>query len=191
MRPELKEELEKIEDLQGYYDELVSSHTQTYYAKEDAKEAELKIREGIAMDKQLYKKDGETLDLGQVKATSLNGAISVFYGGEDKLEVAADLKNEYLEDIKKGNINQKQIEGLELKRATVKEASGMAKDAREELKTHIDPDIVDAMDMLAIEEVKLIKENDDAEKGIEPKKKKDTSETYDILKEIKAKLGIV
>ena len=191
MKPGIKEELDRIQNLKGHYDALVASHTEAYYAKETVKDAELKLKEGIAMNKQMYKKDGTTLDTSGVKMASLNGAMSVFYGGEDKLEVAADLKNEYLEDIKKGDINQKEIEGLEMKRASVKESTGAAKDAREELKTHIDSDIVDAIDMLAVEEVKLLKENEDAEKGIDKKEKKDKSEAYDILKEIKAKLGIL
>jgi len=190
MKPEIKEELEKIDNLKEKYDVLVSAHTAVYYAKEDVKEAEEKLRTDIAMSKQLYKKDGTTPDIAQVKMASLNGAMTVFYGGEDKLEAAADLKNEYLEDIKKGNINQQVIESLEMKRASVKEVSSQAKDDKEEMKTIIDSDIVDAIDLLAKEEVKILKENEDAEKGIEPKKKKDQSETYDILKEIKKKLGI-
>lgn len=190
MKPEIKEELDKIDNLKEKYDVLVSSHTAAYYAKETVKDAETKIKEGIAMHKQLYKKDGSTPDVAQVKMASLNGAMSVFYGGEDKLEVAADLKNEYLEDIKKGDINQKEIEGLEMKRASVKETTADAKDAKEEMKTHIDSDIVDAIDLLAKEEVKILKENEEADEGKETKKKKDQSETYDILKEIKKKLGI-
>ena len=121
---------------------------------------------------------------------SLNGAMTVFYGGEDKLEVAADLKNEYLEDIKKGDISQKVIESLEMKRASVKETTSQAKDDKEQMKVEIDCDIVDAIDLLAKEEVKILKQNEDAEKGIETKSPKDQSETYDILKEIKKKLGI-
>lgn len=193
MKPEIKEELDKIKNLKEVYDSLVASHTEVYYAQENVKDSENSLKEKIAMEKQFYKKDGTTLDLAKVKMPSLNGAITVFLGGEDKLEAAADLKNEYLADIKKGVINQKEVESLEMKRNLVKETSSGAKDAREELKTHIDPLIVDAIDMLAKEEVKILKENDDADKGVDkkPKKEKDTSATYEILKEIKTKLGII
>jgi len=191
MKPEIKEELDKIDNLKGNYDELVAAYTEAYYAKENVKDAELKIKEGIAQHKQMYKKDGTTLDLAGVKMNSLNGAMSVFYGGEDKLGAIADLQDEYISDIKNGDISQREIEGLEMKRSTAKESTGAAKDTKEELKTHIAPEIVEAIDMLAKEEVKMLKESEDAEKGIDPKPKKDNSETYDILKEIKAKLGIL
>lgn len=191
MSKDLNAELDKINNLKEMYDSLLASHQEVYYAKEDSKEAETKLRESIAMEKGLYKKDGSTPDIAAVKMNSLNGAIHLWDGGEDKLGAIADLQDEYLQDIKKGTIDKKVIEGLGMKRVSVKEANAGMKDTKEELKVQANPTIIEAIDMLAKEEVRILKENEDAEKGIEIKQKKDTSDTFAILNEIKKKLGLI
>ena len=191
MDQSIKAELDKIDNLKEMYDSLLATHQEVYYAKEDAKEAETDLRESIAMEKGLYKKDGTTLDIASVKMNSLNGAMSVWDGGEDKLGAIADLQDEYLADIKKGVIDKKVVEGLGMKRVSVKEANAGMKDTKEELKTQADPVIIEAIDLLAKEEVRILKENEDAEKGIEIKPKKDNAEAFEVLLEIKKKLGLI
>lgn len=191
MNKDLNAELDKIDNLKEMYDSLLASHQEVYYAKEDSKEAELKLRESIAMEKGLYKKDGSTPDVSAVKMNSLNGAIHLWEGGEDKLGAIADLQDEYLQDIKKGIIDKKVIESLCMKRVSVKEATAGMKDTKEELKVQANPTIIEAIDMLAKEEVRILKENEDAEKGIEIKPKKDNGDTFAILNEIKKKLGLL
>jgi len=191
MDQNIKSELDKIDNLKEMYDSLLATHQEVYYAKEDVKEAETNLRESIAMEKGLYKKDGTTVDIASVKMNALNGAMSIWDGGEDKLGAIADLQDEYLQDIKKGVIDKKVVEGLGMKRVSVKEASAGMKDTKEELKTQADPVIIEAIDLLAKEEIRILKENEDAEKGIEIKPKKDNAEAFEVLIEIKKKLGLI
>jgi len=167
----------KLEAISGgvspYYREIFNAVSSEDEAKKTEKEAELKLRETIALAKSAYKtvKGKQVLDVGSVKMTALNVAITVNGGGVDKLEEANDLKNDYLAMIESGEIPKGQVESLDMLRNSLKEQKAQVKDTKEGMKTKVDSEIAEALFVIAKEELILIKAAE-AEDGESVKRQK-------------------
>lgn len=175
------------EQLKKAYDALKGSKEATMIADMDRKSSEQRLKEEFASAKQYFKKDGTTLDLAKVKMGTLKKAIEVKETGDNKLEQELELQEEYLTDMKNGTIPKGIVDSYVGKLRLVKEQKDNEKDVKENLKTTIDSDIVEALAILAggeIEQEKERLEGDDA------KPKKDKSELLALVKAIKAKMGV-
>jgi hypothetical protein len=178
--------------LSGAYGALVSSKEEVLIIEMDRKEAEQKIKEEIAMKNQYYKKDGTTLDLGKVKLPTFKKAMAIYLdGGPNKLEEELELQEQYIVDMKNDNTVRDRAKSLQNKMIQESESKGAAKDTKEELKAHLDSEVVEALNILADLEIKNKKEAMEADEGKETKKKKDNTEILDLVKKLKQKLGLI
>lgn len=158
----------------------------TMIATMDKKSSEKRLKEEFASAKQYFKKDGVTLDLSKIKMGTLNKAIEVKETGINKLEEELSLQEEYLTDMKNGTITKGFVDTYVNKIKLVKEQKENTKDIKENLKTTIDADIVEALFLVASEDVAVEKERLE---GDEAKPKKNKGELVNLIKAIKAKLG--
>ncbi len=170
-------------ELRKVYEALKSAEESNVIAKMDGKEAENKLKEEFASAKGFYKKDGTTLDLSKVKIAIVKSAIEVKETGINALEEKLSLQDEYLTDIKNGTITKGFVDAYVAKQRLIKETSETAKDVKENMKTTMDSDVVEA--------IHLIVKNDVAEANADDSKpKKDNSEVMSLVQEIKKKLGL-
>lgn len=157
-------------------------------ASMDLKESEQKLKDDIVQENQFYKKDNVTPDYGKIKMPLLKSAIDINMGGEDKLAKNLDMQDQYLSDIKNKKISPAAVDGFARKTAMLAEAKTMVKDTKENMKTVLDAEIVEALFMLAENDIENEKDRLDAEGGESKKQKKDDSGLLALAKAIKAKL---
>lgn len=157
-------------------------------AKMDLKESEQKLKDDIVQNNQFYKKDNVTPDYAKVKMALLKMAIGIIYGEKNKLEENLTILEGYISDIKSKRISPAAVDGFARKTAMVAEAKDTVKDTKENMKTVLDSEIVEALFLLAKSDIDVEKERLDAEDGSGPKQKKDTSGVMTLAKQIKAKL---
>lgn len=188
----MSENLEQVSktDLSKAYEALKSAKEATMIVKMDKKTAEGKLKEEVASAKGFYKKDGTTLDLAKVKMGTLKKAIEVKETGVNKLEEELAIQEEYLADIKNGNITKGFVDSYISKIRLEKETKETEKDVKENLKTTIDSDIVEAIAILVDGDIAQEQERLEDDEGKSKKTKKDNSEIVKLAKEIKKKLGI-
>ena len=178
--------------LSNAYHALLGAKEESLLISMDRKEAENTLKEEIAMKKQYYKKDGKTLDLGKIKIPTFKKAMVVHLeGGPNKVAEELDLLEEYIIDMKNDQTVKNRAKTLQNKMIQEKETKGAEKDTKEELKTHLDSEIVEALNILADLEIKNKKEALEADEGKETKKKKDNSEILALISELKKKLGLI
>jgi len=178
--------------LSGAYESLLNSKEEALLIEMDRKEVEKEVKEEIASKKQLYKKDGTTLDLGKVKLSTFKKAMDIHLnGGPNTVEAELELLEDYIVDMKNDSVVLGRAKTLQNKMIQEKESKDLVKDTKEELKTHLDSEIVEALNILADLEIKHKKEKLEADEGKETKKKKDQSEILDLVKKLKEKLGLM
>jgi len=173
------------------YQTLLTAKEEVLIISSDKKEAEDKIKDEICLLKQYYKKDDKTLDTAKVKIAVFKGSMDMLLnGGPDKLEEKIELQEEYIQLMKSDSNVMARAKTLDRKTSQEKESKGLEKDAKEGLKTFIDSDVVEALDILANLEISHKKDLLDAENGKSKKTKKDNSELLELVKALKAKLGL-
>jgi len=178
--------------LSSAYQGLLGAKEETLIISMDRREAENTLKEEIAMKKQYYKKDGTTLDLGKVKIPTFKKAMVVHLeGGPNKVAEELELLEEYILDMKNDQTLSARAKTLQNKMIQEKETKGAEKDTKEELKTYLDSEIVEALNVLADLEIKKKKEALEEDSGKDTKKKKDQSEILSLISELKKKLGII
>lgn len=177
-------------DLRKVYNALKDAKESTFIVSEDKKKAENKLKEEFASAKGFYKKDGTTLDLAKVKMKIVKSAIEVKETGVNKLEEELALQEEYLSNIQNGVITKGFVDAYISKLRLEKETKEAEKDVKENLKTTVDSDIVEAIALIVKGDLDKEKENLDAEDGKKGKSKKDDSELMEMIKAIKKTLGL-
>jgi len=188
--------LDEVSDkqLSDSYNTLVAAKEEALLAELDRKEYEKTLKEELAMKKQLYKKDGTTLDLAKVKVPTFKKAMEVHLnGGPNKVEEELELLEEYILDMKNDSTVMARAKSFQNKMIQESESKGAAKDSKEEMKTYLDSEIVEAMDIVASFEIQAKKERLEAENGQETKKKKSKNqeEILSLVQQLKQKLGLV
>lgn len=177
-------------DLQKAYDVIKDAKESVLIVTEDKKKAENKLKEEVASAKGFYKKDGTTLDLAKVKMKLVKSAIEVKETGVNKLEEEVALQEEYIADLTNGNITKGFVDSYVSKIRLEKETKETEKDVKENLKTTIDSDIVEAISLIVKGDLEQELDNMNAEDGKKTKSKKDDSELMEMIKEIKKTLGL-
>jgi hypothetical protein len=168
-------------DLRKAYETLKKVHETKFIAGDNLKKSENTLKEEMAKHKNYYKKDGTTLDLAKVKMKLVKSAIEVNATGVDKIQQELDLQKEYQVDLK--NISKGMVESFIGKKTAFDEVSNEIKDVKENLKTTMDTDIVEAIEIVVLSAV--LAETED-----ESKPKKDKSEVEKLALEIKRKLNV-
>jgi hypothetical protein len=131
-------------DLRKAYETLKKVHETKFIAGDNLKKSENTLKEEMAKHKNFYKKDGTTLDLAKVKMKLVKSAIEVNATGADKIQQELDLQKEYQVDLK--NISKGMVESFIGKKTAFDEVSNEIKDVKENLKTTMDTDIVEAIE---------------------------------------------
>ena len=158
-------------------------------ASMDLKEMEQKLKDEIVQENQYYKKDNTTPDYAKVKMPLLKQAIEIVENeGKNKLADQLDLLDIYISDIKSKRISPAAINGYLRKLKMIAEAKENIKDIKENMKSELNSDVVEALMMLAKIDVGIEKERMEAEGGASSKPKKDKSEIVELIQKIKAKL---
>lgn len=158
-------------------------------ASMDLKEMEQKLKDEIIQENQFYKKDNVTPDYAKVKMTLLKQAIEIVENeGKNKLADQLDLLDVYISDIKSKRISPAAIDGYLRKSKMIAEAKEYIKDIKENMKSELNGDVVDALMVLAKIDVGIEKERREAESGSSAKPKKDRSEIAELIQQIKEKL---
>ena len=168
-------------DLRKAYETLKKVHETKFIAGDNLKKSENTLKEEMAKHKNYYKKDGTTLDLAKVKMKLVKSAIEANATGVDKIQQELDLQKEYQVDLK--NISKGMVESFIGKKTAFDEVSNEIKDVKENLKTTMDKDIVEAIEIVVLSAV--LAETED-----EAKPKKDKSEVEKLALEIKRKLNV-
>lgn len=177
-------------ELERVYNAIKDAKESVLIVSEDKKKAENKLKEEFASAKGFYKKDGTTLDLAKVKMKLVKSGIEVKETGVNKLEEELALQEEYIADLTNGNITKGFVDSYISKLRLEKETKETEKDVKENLKTTVDSDIVEAISMIVKGDLDKEKENMDAEDGKKTKSKKDDSELMEMIREIKKTLGL-
>lgn len=178
------------EQLQEAYQRIKSGMMAELTAQMDLKEAEQKLKDDIVQDNQFYKKDNVTPDYSKVKMPLLKKAIAVVeLEAKNTLDEQMNVYDGYLADLRSDRISKAAVNGYVQKTKMVSEAKEGFKDTKENLKSEINGDIVEALVLLAKNEVEGEKERIEAESGKAPKTKKDKSQISELLDQIRSMLG--
>lgn len=178
------------EQLREAYGRIKSGMMAELSASMELKEAEQKLKDDIVQENQFYKKDNVTPDYGKVKMPLLKKAITVVeLEGKDKLDEQMNVYEGYLSDLRSKRIAPAAVDGYVRKTRMVAEAKENFKDTKENLKSEINGDVIEALTLLAKMEVEGEKERLEAENGKAPKAKKDKSQLQGLLDEIRSLLG--
>jgi hypothetical protein len=178
------------DQIQEAYKRIKSGMMAELTAQMDLKEAEQKLKDDIVQENQFYKKDNVTPDYAKVKMALLKKAIAVVeLEAKNTLDEQMNIYDGYLSDLRSDRISKAAVNGYVRKTKMVSEAKEGFKDTKENLKSEINGDIVEALVLLAKNEVEGEKERLEAEGGKPPREKKDKSQLSQLLDEIRSMLG--
>jgi hypothetical protein len=178
------------EALKQGYKSLLDAKEAVLIVEMDKKEAEFKLKEEAAEAKGFLKKDGVTLDLAKIKIALLKNAIEINEGLPNKLQENLDIQEEYIADLKNNIIKKPFVDSYVAKLNLAKEVKNDEKDVKEEMKTVLDSDIVETLNILANKEIEIQKQKMMEDDGKEVKTKKDDSELLENIRLIKKELGL-
>jgi len=149
-----------IEQIENVYNRFLSVRKEGLEAENNRKEIEKELREQMASAKQLYKKDN-TPDIGKIKLPLVKEAMKVFLFEEpNKLEEKLETMEEYISDFKNDETLKEKAEQLGISMAEEKSIKEGSKEIKDEYTGVFDKDLLNALDDIAKETIKQIKDEE-------------------------------